>query len=826
MFYRLLYLILASVCFLILISAHATIAQPVQPAEPDQPPLFLADSLTDTEIQLGIDALIEYLYSIQNDTGHWEKQYPGTEHSHFNAHLSGQTTLATWALISAGQKYQEPRLQHAIQFLARQKADYTYVRALRAHIWAALPKRFYKSLQKDSAWLLNAYGFNAGSWGYTSIPMESGYDNSLTQYGVLGLWEAAKRDLDIPNTLWKSVEQHYLKTQLADGGWNYRPQWSKARGSMTAAGLTCLFITQDYLHAKDYETPGQPLSKQQISIQAGLDWLDENFTSALHPGAPGENNEYYYYYYLYGVQRVGLASGYKRFGTHDWFREGAAEILNRLCIPQYNNDGQLIQLIVKPKFKSTGTAEVPVVQAAFALMFLSHGRVPVVMSKLQTNTTAWNNRPRDIANLTRYISDAVEQRRAWQILNINDDVDEYLESPLIYFATHQPIDWVHKYNEQLSNQPDNSIHDNTAKPIQPDQPNQPTTFERINQYINRGGLLLVCSDTKNPNVAESVKELATTMYPQYTYRQLPDDHWVYLLSNPISKKPILYGISNGVRELIIFAPNPAVSLALQTNDLNKNADIFTTLSNIYYYASERGITRARLEPKQTLFHPDASTETNQANPDITIILGQYEGNWNPEPKSPDIMQQHLLQNRKLKSNIVPTQLSKLSTVVPHDKDSNALLWVRGTDDIQFTEDELEQLKQYIQNGGYVLFENAGGIGSFGKDAEYNIRTLYNKTRFKRQGTHPVITGENLPNGTDCSRVAYRLFSLEQHGSREVRPRLRGMNPNLGLGVQIFVSRDDLSHAILNQPCYGISGYRTDDAINLLSNIIEYVASQN
>ena len=34
---------------------------------------------------------------------------------------------------------------------------------------------------------------------------------------------------------------------------------------------------------------------------------------------------------LYGVERVGLASGYASFGGQDWFRAGAAAIIDRLC---------------------------------------------------------------------------------------------------------------------------------------------------------------------------------------------------------------------------------------------------------------------------------------------------------------------------------------------------------------------------------------------------------------------------------------------------------------------------------------------------------------
>ena len=54
------------------------------------------------------------------------------------------------------------------------------------------------------------------------------------------------------------------------------------------------------------------------AIARGLQWMDRHFSASENPVRLRD-----YYYYMYGVERVGLASGMKHFGGHDWYAEGA-----------------------------------------------------------------------------------------------------------------------------------------------------------------------------------------------------------------------------------------------------------------------------------------------------------------------------------------------------------------------------------------------------------------------------------------------------------------------------------------------------------------------
>jgi hypothetical protein len=82
---------------------------------------------------------------------------------------------------------------------------------------------------------------------------------------------------------------------------------------MTAAGVATLFLLQDMLR------PGQGMNCSgnvtDFQIERGLAWVGANFAQV-------RDN-----YTLYGVERIGVASGYKYFGGQDWYAAGAERLV-------------------------------------------------------------------------------------------------------------------------------------------------------------------------------------------------------------------------------------------------------------------------------------------------------------------------------------------------------------------------------------------------------------------------------------------------------------------------------------------------------------------
>ena len=174
-----------------------------------------------------------------------------------------------------------------------------------------------------------------GSWDY--IGRSSG-DTSISQYAVLGLWEAENAGINVPPSVWDRAAGWYLSSQSMSGSWNYHRDEAGAETiAMTAAGVGSLLICTRQLAPYRYvERAANPLliplvnealrkrfnpqtSPQRLrnGIQGGLTWIANNFTTAA-PQVIGPSP----FYALYGIERLGALADQSTLGKVDWFSEG------------------------------------------------------------------------------------------------------------------------------------------------------------------------------------------------------------------------------------------------------------------------------------------------------------------------------------------------------------------------------------------------------------------------------------------------------------------------------------------------------------------------
>ncbi len=174
-----------------------------------------------------------------------------------------------------------------------------------------------------------------GSWDYTG---RNNGDTSISQYAVLGLWEAENAGVDVNPSIWDRAASWYLLTQHASGAWVYHNDESQYTEtlSMTAAGVGSLLICQrqldryrqdrrgnsSHLTALTSETQSDfkpSITNQQINqaAQRGMTWISGNFAPDRSIAGPSP------FYMLYGVERIGALAERQTIGRLDWFERGA-----------------------------------------------------------------------------------------------------------------------------------------------------------------------------------------------------------------------------------------------------------------------------------------------------------------------------------------------------------------------------------------------------------------------------------------------------------------------------------------------------------------------
>ena len=835
---------------LLFLTSAPTAAQPAPaPAKAANPEGELVD-----QVKKSIEKGVKYLKDTAvKKGGNWEDGIilpaAGLE--------GGPTALAVLALLNSGEKVDSPAVKGGLDYLRKLNPVKTYVVALQTMamseaLLASRDKKDLPRIAKNVEWLeKNAIRRNGKLDGW-SYPGNDVADNSNTQYALLGLYAAKVAGVKIDDQLWKEVQDYYTRTQKLDpanakaGFWMYDNRSFPLAPSFTmSVGGACGLLIANM---------GLDKSEQGLNDATGV---------AAKCGVYSDNTElakamYYigahfnfeqgksYFYNYYGIERLGRLSGQRFIGKMDWYREGCVK-LAKLQQP----NGSFEYLAGGASFDKG----YPVVTTSFALLYLTKGRTPVLVSKFAwgrivdrdlakkepallverhpdgtiTDAPNWNRKHGDCRNMVEFAQREIFDNAplSWQVYDmrlqdlstpekIDSEVGLLLQSPIVYLNGHGPMPFVTRATEKLS-----------------------VPEQILKRYVEEGGFLLGEACCGDKEFAASFADLLARIFPGSALKKVPPEHPVWTMFPGIGPAdfPDLMYLDRGCRTVAFFSSSPLAGYweerrfipADAKDPKNRGEKAFCLSRNIIGYATGMELPKPKLT-KTTLVAPDNSIARSKFR---ALQLKYISDETAQQPPASDALRNlmsYLGEHAKL--DVAQTS----AVLLPSDPalTKYKFVYLHGRKPVTFTDVESDNIKGNLQTGGLLLADAACNDIKQWREFDKSFRDAMAKM-FPDQKLEVISTKDTEPlmkiaSGAkiNLSSVKCRRENAEGTGPekelRTVPVFLEGIKIN-GRWVVIY-SKYDIGCAIEGHKSADCLGHNKESALRIASAIVLYSLRRN
>lgn len=746
--------------------------------------------VTDSQVRDAIRGGMAHLRKHQRPDGSWNGHpvQPG-----------GLTALCTLALINAGADVAAPEIQRALEHLRSVgEPRMVYSSALQTMVFCAVtPQKDRLLISRNVQWLENVQikqGTMAGGWKYSG--RNGSGDNSNSQFALLALHEAQRVGVLVKESTWKLAHDYWRRSQNDDGSWSYVPN-EPPRGSMTCAGIASLVIAAGRASSADATVEEGRVQccgggAETGDVDRGLAWLADHFSVTRNPGPNALSNQNWLYYYLYCMERVGRLTGRRFIGNHDWFREGAEFLLGE-------------QNSVSGYWRGEHLAEEnSLIATSFALLFLSKGRRPVVISRLRYGEgRSWNLHRSAVQHLTSAIERSWERDLTWQTIDLAAaSPEDLLQTPVLFISGRDGF---------------------TLPPAQ---------REVLRQFVSGGGFIFAEAACGGGQFDQDFRELLDELFPESSLRLLPRDHPVWYAEGRVDAEYLrpLYGMEACCRTSVVYCPKDLScywELARLGPTSDYPADVQREVEaclqigkNVVAYATNREL-RNKLD--RSAFLPNSVSK----QPDRGVLFVPkllYRGGGDDAPNALPNLLNFVAQKARLRVGV------ENRTLAPTDPTifDYPVLFMHGRRGFRFSPAERKALGTYLERGGFVFGDAICANQAFADAFRREFREIVSGSRFERiSSSHELFT--NAYHGFSIDQVTLR-DPLVRGGDDPLRAKLTQVSPLLE-GVRqdgrlaVVLSPYDLSCALEFSTSLECKGYLKEDAARIGLNVILFALQQ-
>lgn len=779
--------------------------------------------VTAEQVNTAIKNGVAFLEKRQRPDGSWQEvivNEPG-----------GVTALCTLALLNCGRTADDESIKKALGYLEKSKEpDRIYSVAVSLLMFAqANPRKYALQIKQRATWLegrqLRGEGKQKGGWRYYGN--EGTADNSATQFAILALHEAERAGIKVSDQTWQLALNYWTQAgmQGPTGAFAYQTDLGEQRGSMTCAGIASLIILRDRLQAGSAKLVDGAITccgnePDQSSLDKALDWMGQHFSVERNP-----NDQNWWLYYLYALERVGRLSGQRFFPTrrpggtvelHDWYREGCEKLV------EYQDK-------LNHSWVGTGVGEAsPEIGTAFALLFLSKGRRPVVIAKLQhqpdggMGSADWDHHRRAVQNLTMRIEKKWQKDLSWQTIDftrrgprelVQVSAADLLEAPVLFLSGSQALD-LNAEQRRV-----------------------------IKEYLENGGFLFAeaCSGNGCNGDAfdRSFRALMREVFPDSELRKLPPDHAVWYAQEKVDPTHLpkdsdfwLWGLDACCRTSVVYCPRSLscyweLAHPYRESDYPKAVkdqieQVARIGSNVLAYATGRELKEKLDRPQIVTAKPGAQSPRGAL---VVPKLG-HSGGADDAPAALNnlllVMDKQLQMRVDYDKRVIPPADPKLFEY--------PIVFMHGRRAFRFSAAERKAIKDYLsaERGGFIFADAICANNEFADSLRAEMKVIYPDATFTRiPPSHPMFT--DVFHGFPLKSVELRDPQIRGDSDPltttlvKTTPLLEGLEVDGRIAV--ILSPFDISCALEKGASLECKGYTTADATRLGVNVLLYALQQ-